>query len=222
MTGICEGRVVIVTGAARGSAGEHALELARQGAKSSSTTSAPARRRGRPPTRPARSSRRSSPPAARPSSTATTSPTGRRPALVSRRDRGVRPARCGREQCRHPARPHVRERLDRGVGRDHARPSARALLCHPARVRALARPLEGRRAGLGADREHELRRGAAGQRRPEQLRAAKAGIAALTLVQAVELARYGVTANAIAPSARTRLTEKVFPDMMAGRRRDST
>jgi len=44
--------------------------------------------------------------------------------------------------------------------------------------------------------------------------AAKAGIAALTLVQAVELARYGVTANAIAPSARTRLTESVFPDMM--------
>jgi NAD(P)-dependent dehydrogenase (short-subunit alcohol dehydrogenase family) len=44
--------------------------------------------------------------------------------------------------------------------------------------------------------------------------AAKAGIAALTLVQAVELARYGVTANAIAPSARTRLTETVFPDMM--------
>ena len=44
--------------------------------------------------------------------------------------------------------------------------------------------------------------------------AAKAGIAALTLVQAVELARYGVTANALAPSARTRLTETVFPDMM--------
>jgi NAD(P)-dependent dehydrogenase (short-subunit alcohol dehydrogenase family) len=44
--------------------------------------------------------------------------------------------------------------------------------------------------------------------------AAKAGIAALTLVQAAELARYGITANAIAPSARTRLTESVFPDMM--------
>ncbi len=45
--------------------------------------------------------------------------------------------------------------------------------------------------------------------------AAKAGIAALTIVQAVELARYGVTANALAPSARTRLTEGVFSDMMA-------
>ena len=45
--------------------------------------------------------------------------------------------------------------------------------------------------------------------------AAKAGIATLTLVQAAELGRYGVTANAIAPSARTRMTEQVFADMMA-------
>lgn len=45
--------------------------------------------------------------------------------------------------------------------------------------------------------------------------AAKAGIAALTLVQASELGRYGVTANAIAPSARTRMTEGVFTEMMA-------
>jgi NAD(P)-dependent dehydrogenase (short-subunit alcohol dehydrogenase family) len=45
--------------------------------------------------------------------------------------------------------------------------------------------------------------------------AAKAAIAALTLIQAAELARYGITANAIAPSARTRMTEAVFADMMA-------
>jgi NAD(P)-dependent dehydrogenase (short-subunit alcohol dehydrogenase family) len=44
--------------------------------------------------------------------------------------------------------------------------------------------------------------------------AAKAGIATLTLIQAAELGRYGVTANAIAPSARTRMTEEVFADMM--------
>ncbi|MET7422978.1 SDR family oxidoreductase [Dactylosporangium sp. NPDC005555] len=44
--------------------------------------------------------------------------------------------------------------------------------------------------------------------------AAKAGIAALTAVAAVELARYGVTVNAIAPSARTPMTEVVFADAM--------
>ncbi|TKG66287.1 SDR family oxidoreductase [Prauserella endophytica] len=45
--------------------------------------------------------------------------------------------------------------------------------------------------------------------------AAKAGIAGLTVVAAEELARYGVTVNAIAPSARTRMTEEVFAEMMA-------
>ena len=45
--------------------------------------------------------------------------------------------------------------------------------------------------------------------------AAKAGIANLTLNQAAELSRYGVTSNAIAPSARTRMTEGVFAEMMA-------
>ena len=45
--------------------------------------------------------------------------------------------------------------------------------------------------------------------------AAKGGIAALTLVEAAELGRYGVTANAIAPSARTRLTEDAFAERMA-------
>jgi NAD(P)-dependent dehydrogenase (short-subunit alcohol dehydrogenase family) len=45
--------------------------------------------------------------------------------------------------------------------------------------------------------------------------AAKAGIAGLTVIQAAELSRYGVTANAIAPSARTRMTEGAFAEMMA-------
>lgn len=44
--------------------------------------------------------------------------------------------------------------------------------------------------------------------------AAKAGIAALTLVQAAELARYGITANALAPNARTRMTMTAFADTM--------
>jgi NAD(P)-dependent dehydrogenase (short-subunit alcohol dehydrogenase family) len=44
--------------------------------------------------------------------------------------------------------------------------------------------------------------------------AAKAGIAGLTLVQAAELARYGITVNCLAPAARTSMTESAMPDMV--------
>ncbi len=44
--------------------------------------------------------------------------------------------------------------------------------------------------------------------------AAKGGIASLTLVQAAELQRYGITANALAPAARTRMTEEAFAEKM--------
>ncbi len=44
--------------------------------------------------------------------------------------------------------------------------------------------------------------------------AAKGGIASLTLNQAAELSRYGITANALAPAGRTGMTEDVFADMM--------
>ncbi|BAU82491.1 short chain dehydrogenase [Streptomyces laurentii] len=45
--------------------------------------------------------------------------------------------------------------------------------------------------------------------------AAKAGIVGLTLVAAAELARYGVQVNAIAPAARTRMTERAYGDLAA-------
>jgi NAD(P)-dependent dehydrogenase (short-subunit alcohol dehydrogenase family) len=41
--------------------------------------------------------------------------------------------------------------------------------------------------------------------------AAKAGIAAFTVIGALELARYGVTVNAVAPVALTRMTENLQP-----------
>jgi NAD(P)-dependent dehydrogenase (short-subunit alcohol dehydrogenase family) len=44
--------------------------------------------------------------------------------------------------------------------------------------------------------------------------AAKAGIAALTLVAAAELRHYGITVNAVAPTARTRMTDASFAKTM--------
>jgi NAD(P)-dependent dehydrogenase (short-subunit alcohol dehydrogenase family) len=52
-----------------------------------------------------------------------------------------------------------------------------------------------------------------GQAGQSNYAAAKAGIAGLTITLARELHRYGVTVNAIAPRARTRMTEAVLGDM---------
>jgi NAD(P)-dependent dehydrogenase (short-subunit alcohol dehydrogenase family) len=45
--------------------------------------------------------------------------------------------------------------------------------------------------------------------------AAKGAIATMTVVAAAEMGRYGVTVNALAPAARTPMTESVFAEQMA-------
>ena len=130
--------------------------------------------------------------------------------------RGLRPPRRRRQQRRLRARPHVRVVLRGGVGRRRAGPPQGPLLRVPPRRRVLARP--GRRPGEPVDARiinTSSGAGILGSVGQSAYSAAKAGIAALTLVQAAELGRYGVTANAIAPAARTRMTEGVFAEMMA-------
>jgi NAD(P)-dependent dehydrogenase (short-subunit alcohol dehydrogenase family) len=46
--------------------------------------------------------------------------------------------------------------------------------------------------------------------------AAKAGVAAFTVITALELARYGIRVNAIAPGARTAMTEGAFGELDLG------
>jgi NAD(P)-dependent dehydrogenase (short-subunit alcohol dehydrogenase family) len=51
-----------------------------------------------------------------------------------------------------------------------------------------------------------------GQQGQSNYGAAKAGIAAFTVIAAMELERFGITVNAVAPAAVTRLTDKLMPD----------
>ena len=141
--------------------------------------------------------------------------------LVAHRDRHVRRPRRAREQRRFPARPHGRSRpsedewdaVIRVHLKGHFATTRHATEWWRARSRRPA-PRSTRRivnTSSGAGLMGSVGQGA--------YSAAKAGIAALTLVEAAEMARYGVTANAIAPAARTRMTEEVFGERMAGARR---
>jgi NAD(P)-dependent dehydrogenase (short-subunit alcohol dehydrogenase family) len=217
MTGICEGRVVVVTGAGRGIGRGHAVEFARQGAKVV-VNDVGAELDG---TGGSRSPAQEVVDAivaaggdaavngddvadwdgARRVVATALDTFGRLDVVVNNagivRDRMF--VSCGEDEWDAVVRVHLKGHF--AVSRfaaEHWRAQAKAGAPVDARIVNTS-------SGAGL-------MGSVGQ---SAYSAAKAAIAALTLVQAAEMGRYGVTANAIAPSARTRMTETVFAEMMA-------
>jgi len=217
MTGICEGRVVIVTGAARGIGRAHALEFAHQGAKVVvNDIGAELDGTG------------GSPTPAREVTDAIAAAGGE--AVVNGDDvadwegaqRLVRTAvdAFGRLDVVVNNAGFVRDRMFVSCGEDEWDVVVRVHLKGHFAVARFAAQHWRERAKAGDQVDARIVNtssgaGLLGSVGQSAYSAAKAGIATLTLVQAAELARYGVTANAIAPSARTRMTETAFADMMA-------
>jgi NAD(P)-dependent dehydrogenase (short-subunit alcohol dehydrogenase family) len=217
MAGICEGRVVIVTGAGRGLGRAHALELARQGARvvvndlgceldGSGGGTGPAGEvveeiRSAGGEAVANGADVADWDGAQGMVAAAVDAFGRLDAVVNNagfvRDRMF--ANAGENEWDAVVRVHLKGHFC--VSRHaaaHWRDRAKAGEAVDARIVNTS-------SGAGI-------LGSVGQ---SAYAAAKAGIATLTLVQAAELGRYGVTANALAPAARTRMTEGVFTEMMA-------
>src|ERR687897_3148589 len=217
MAGICEGRVVIVTGAARGIGRGHALEFAHQGAKVVVNDLGAA----------LDGTGRSDSPARQVVDEIVAAGGA---AVVNGDDvadwegaqRLVRTAldTFGRLDVVVNNAGFVRDRMFVSAGEDEWDAVVRVhLKGHFAVARFAAEHWRERaKAGDAVDaRIINTTSGAGllGSVGQSAYSAAKGGIATLTLVQAAELGRYGVTANAIAPSARTRMTETTFAGMMA-------
>lgn len=217
MSRICEGRIAVVTGAGRGLGREHALELARQGARVVVNDLG----------------------AAVDGAGASTDPANEVVAMI--RDMGGEAVANGEDVADFEgARRLVHQAVDTFGGLDilvnnagfvrdrmlvntseeewdavvrvHLKGHFATLRHAGAYWRAEAKAGRTRQARVINTSSGAGLQGSVGQ---ASYTAAKAGIAGLTLVAAHELSRYGVTVNALAPVARTRMTEGAFGDAMA-------
>ena len=217
MPGLCEGRVVIVTGAGRGIGAEHALEFARQGAKVVVNDIGGALDGGGSDRTPAQEVvdriRDAGGEAVASYDDVTDWDAAHRLVRTAietygRLDTLVNNAGAVRDRMFVNLSPDEWDAAIRINLRGHFCPARHAAAYWRDRAKA-GEPVDARIVNTSSGA------GLLGSVGQANYSAAKAGIAALTLVQAAELARYGVTANAIAPAARTRMTEAVFVDLMA-------
>ena len=116
------------------------------------------------------------------------------------------------QQRRHPARPGARQHDRGGVGRRHQRPPQGHVRPVAVGRRLLARAGQGRQAGQRPDHQHHVGVGHLRQPGPDATTARpRPASPSFTNIAALEVARYGVTVNAVAPVALTRMTEGLGP-----------
>jgi len=215
--GICDGRVVIVTGAGRGLGREHALEFARQGAKVVVNDLGVAPDGSDPSDTPAQQvvdeiTAMGGEAVASQHDVADWDAAAEMVQLAVDTFGGldvvVNNAGIVRDRMFVNSEQSEWEAVLRVHVLGHAAPARHAASWWRARSKA-GEPVDGRIINTSSGA------GLMGSIAQAAYSAAKGAIASLTLVQAAELGRIGVTANALAPAARTRMTEEVFAESMA-------
>lgn len=215
--GICDGRVVIVTGSGRGLGREHALEFARQGAKVVVNDLGVAQDGSDPSDTPAQQVvdeivALGGEAVTSAHDVADWEAAGQMVQLAidtfGSLDVVVNNAGIVRDRMFVNSEQDEWEAVLRVHVLGHAAPARHAASYWRARSKA-GEPVDGRIVNTSSGA------GLMGSIAQAAYSAAKGAITSLTLVQAAELGRIGVTANALAPAARTRMTEEAFADAMA-------